>query len=87
MGYIQHSQERIRKSYERVFEKEKISSPRPYQERTEIPQMSNEYYKKMALKKYLNNEIDADTLHFILTNIENNKDNKNKRLSIDPSYQ
>lgn len=87
MGYIQHSPERIRSSYERVFEKGVISKPKQDLRRESIPQISNEYYKEMAIKKYLNNEIDADTLHSILANIENNTNNTRKRVSIDPSYQ
>jgi len=88
IGYIQHSPERIRESYERVFEKKELVSPQPYvQNRNIIPQMSNEYYKKMAIRKYLDSEIDIDTLHSILANIENNDSNMKRRPNIDLSYQ
>ena len=88
IGYIQHTPDRIRESYERVFEKKEIFSSQPeIQKRNIIPQMSNEYYKKMAIKKYLDGEIDIDTFHSILANIENNDNNMKKRLNIDISYQ
>ncbi len=87
IGYIQHTPERIRESYERVFENDEFSSPQPNIQRSDvIPQMSNEHYKKMAMKKYLDNEITIDELHSILANIEDSGNNTKKKLHIDPSY-
>jgi len=87
IGYIQHTPERIRESYERVFENDEFFSPQPNIKRSDVtPQMSNEHYKKMAMKKYLDNEITIDELHSILANIEDSGSNTKKKLNIDPSY-
>jgi len=87
MGYVQHNPKRIRESYERVFENDEFFSPQPNIKRSDVtPQMSNEHYKKMAMKKYLDNEITIDELHSILANIEDGGNNTKKKLNIDPSY-
>jgi hypothetical protein len=84
IGYIQHNPERIRKSYERVFENDKIKDNISDEKNKVEPNLSNEHYKKIAMQKYLDCEIDADTLHSILTTLEDKKQNTKK--SIDPSY-
>ena len=85
MGYIQHTTERIRRAYEKAFESERIEIPSYHNERHDItPKISNEYYKRIAIEKYLRGEIDAETLHHILGTLE--EKNTNKRRTIDPSY-
>lgn len=81
VGYIQHSPSRIRQSYERVFGDVKSLDRKP--DKGEVI-VDNEQYKKMAVKKYLMGEIDSDTLHSILTTIEEKK--QEKKSTIDPSY-
>jgi len=84
IGYIQHSTERIRKSYERVFEDGGIEDNVP-DERVNIrPELSNEYYKKIVMQKYLDGEIDIDTLHSLLSTLE--KKESERKPPIDPSY-
>jgi len=83
MGYVQHTPERIRKSYERAFgDNEPVDNTVPRQNVN--PEISNEYWKKIAMQKYLSGEIDVDTLHSILSTIEG-KGSKRKTLT-DPSY-
>ena len=83
MGYVQHTPERIRKSYERAFgDNEPVDNT--VQRQNVNPEISNEYWKKIAMQKYLSGEIDVDTLHSILSTIEG-KGSKRKTLT-DPSY-
>ena len=83
MDYVQHTPERIRNSYNLVFEKSIEQNVSDIQPTT--PDVSNDHYKKMATKKYLDGEIDVDTLHSILNNIEEKSDTKKQ--PPDPSYQ
>ncbi len=73
VGYIQHSQRRIREQYEKAFENN-VVDVKPLQ-----LQMDQEYYKQMAIKKYLDKEIDLATLHDMLTTIEQKKDKKQRK--------
>lgn len=73
VGYIQHSQRRIREQYEKAFENNGIEVKPPQL------QMDREYYKQMAIKKYLDKEIDLATLHDMLTTIEQKKDKKQRK--------
>ena len=43
----------------------------------------NEQYKRLAVKKYLEGEVDEDTLYSILTTLQEKENNKKQ---IDPSY-
>ena len=84
MGYVQHTAERIRQSYNKVFEDE------PSQETTDIqqpstPNISNDHWKKIAMQKYLVDEIDLHTLKTILDTIEDDGNKGNMRS--DPSYR
>jgi len=81
-GYVVHTPERIRASYNKVFEDDSDTTDIPLKA---IPQVSNEYYKKLATQKYLSGEIDADTLHTILNTIEERSEDK--KLPTNPSYQ
>ncbi|RLF42817.1 MAG: hypothetical protein DRN29_10915 [Thermoplasmata archaeon] len=68
MGYIQYASERIRKSYEKVFERNDDFIPdKPKLPETEL---DIEYYKKLAFKRYLDGEIDRDTLNALLKSFE-----------------
>lgn len=84
IGYIQHSPKRIRRSYERVFENDEIKDIISDEKNKVELNLSNEHYKKVAMQKYLDCEIDADTLHSTLTTLEDKKHNTKK--SSDPSY-
>lgn len=85
VGYIQHDPSRIRKTYERVFEDNKIENTICDKREHHLkPELTNEHYKKIATQKYLTGEIDADTLHSILATLEDKKSNQKK--SIDSSY-
>ena len=84
MGYVQHTAERIRQSYNKVFEDE------PSQETADIqqpstPNISNDHWKKIAMQKYLVDEIDLHTLKTILDTIEDDGNKGNMRS--DPSYR
>ena len=49
MGYIHHTTERIRRAYEKAFERERIEISSYHEERQSItPKISNEYYKRIA---------------------------------------
>ncbi|MCD6481513.1 MAG: tyrosine-type recombinase/integrase [Thermoplasmata archaeon] len=70
MEYIQYSSKRIRKSYDSVFEdghntKEIVDNPKmPERE------IDEEYYKRLAIKKFLDGEIDRETLNEMLKHFE-----------------
>ena len=83
MGYVQHTPERIRRSYERAFgDNEPVDNAVPRQNVN--PEMSNEYLKKIATQKYLLGEINVNELHSMLSTLEE-KGNKGK-IHADPSY-
>ena len=83
MGYVQHTPERIRKSYERAFgDSESVDNITPRQQIK--PEISNEYWKKVAMQKYLSGEIDVDTLHSILSTVE--EKGIKRKIPADPSY-
>ena len=68
MGYIQYASDRIRKSYEKVFERNDDFIPnKPKLHETEL---DINYYKKLAFKRYLDGEIDRETLNTILRTFE-----------------
>ena len=81
VGYIQHSPNRIRKSYDRVFGENNHQDLNPiiHTQMTDTGE-----YKKMAIQKYLTGEIDNNTLHSILATLDEGK-TKKKTVS-DPSY-
>jgi len=83
MGYVQHTPERIRKSYERAFgDREPVDNAISRQQIN--PEISNEYWKKIATQKYLSGEIDIDMLHSILSTIE--EKGTRRKIPTDPSY-
>jgi len=85
MGYVQHTPERIRRSYERAFgDSEPADSVVPKQHIN--PEMSNEYLKKIVTQKYLLEEIDVNELHSILSMIEEKGTRRKRNIPIDPSY-
>jgi len=71
IGYIQYASERIRKSYEKVFEKEDFATDEPKPPEIEL---DGEYYKKIAFKRYLEGEIDRKTLNAMLESFEESGD-------------
>lgn len=80
LEYVQHSSERIKKAYERVFEKHDI----PVENNVELqPKTENEeYYKKIAFEKYLNGELDLKTLNSMLHAFDGDKDLGKKQRDI-----
>jgi len=85
MGYIQHSNKRIRKAYEHVFkglsplsESSAPSSPTSFSSQ---PQE----YKKLAVEKYLRGEITHQELHTLLQTLEEQE--KPRQKSGDVAYQ
>jgi len=69
--YVQHVPSRIRKAYERVFDDaDEIYLP---EKRKPIMDTDPEYFKKLAIEKYLMGEMDADELSKFLKTIDNNK--------------
>ena len=84
MGYVQHTPERVRKSYNKVFEYATSQETSNRQQPT-TPDVSNDHWKKIATQKYLSGEIDLETLKTILNTIE---DDGNKGIvRSDPSYR
>ncbi|MGC9308964.1 MAG: hypothetical protein ACP5FL_09360 [Thermoplasmatota archaeon] len=84
MGYVQHTPERVRQSFEKVFE------GKPRHEQAEIqppttPEVNNNHWKKIAMQKYLTGEIDVDTLKTILETMGDN--HKKEHARTDPSYR
>ena len=82
VGYIQQASSRIRKAYDDVFaniENDIYAEKRIPEKR----RFNNEQYKKLAVKKYLEGEVDEDTLYSILTTLQEKENNKRQ---IDPSY-
>ena len=69
MGYVQHTPERVRKSYNKVFESAP-SQETSNRQQPVPPEVSNDHWKNIATQKYLADEIDLDTLKTILTTIE-----------------
>lgn len=84
LEYIQHNPQRIRESYNRVFEHSIIDKQSPEEINKIRPELSDQHYKKMVLQKYLDGEIDIQTMNSILTTLDN-RENKVKK-SPDPSY-
>jgi len=83
MGYVQHTPERIRRSYERAFgDSESVDKITPRQQIK--PEISSGYWKKIAMQKYLSGEIDVDTLHSILSTVE--EKGIKRKIPADPSY-
>jgi len=77
MRYIQYSSEKIRKSYEKVFERNDddiIHTHNPPETETNA-----EYYKKLAFKKYLDGEINRKMLNEILETFDG-KDEIDERI-------
>ena len=80
LGYIQHCPERIRKSYDHVFD----DAPQGDITIQDRHRLDNGYYKRMVMEKYLAGEIDIDMVHTIMTSLE--EKNPKKKTSGDPSY-
>ena len=83
VGYIQHTPSRIRKSYNKTFNDIEEPPHEPHKLQSSIP-LYNEEYKKIAVQKYLEGEIDARVLHQILDTIESKKDGQK---TMDLAYQ
>ena len=83
VGYIQHAPSRIRKSYDKTFRDVDENNIEPERE-TNIPLPDNKQYKRIAMQKYLDGEIDSNILHQILDTIDNKKDGPKH---IDLAYQ
>jgi len=83
VGYIQHTPSRIRKSYNKTFNDIEEPYHEPHKPASTIP-LDNEGYKKIAIQKYLEGEIDTTILHQILDTIENKKDDQK---TLDRAYQ
>jgi len=84
LGYIQHSPSRIRSAYEKVFgDVSTINQPleRDSTVQSNFPN-SDISYKQVAIKKYLDGEINAKILETILTGLDEQKVPKNN----DPAY-
>jgi len=64
LGYVQHTPQRIRKAYDRVFDDSDDYAPEPKLKAFNMEY--SEYYKKMAFQRYLSGEIDIETLNTIL---------------------
>ena len=83
LGYIQHTPSRIRKGYDRTFQN--VTDTNLNTDSTMPSVMSdNESYKKMAIKKYLDGELDNDALHAILRTLDTDKPVDKK---LDLAYQ
>ena len=72
LGYIQHTPSRFRKSYDKAFRNLAETGIHP-EETASSMGPDNESYKKMAIKKYLDDELDSDALHSILKTLDNDK--------------
>ncbi|HHO57256.1 MAG TPA: hypothetical protein ENJ70_01735 [Thermoplasmatales archaeon] len=77
MRYIQYSSEKIRKSYEKVFERNDDAII--YRHNPPETEMNAEYYKRLAFKKYLDGEIDRKILNEILETFDG-KDEIDERI-------
>jgi hypothetical protein len=81
-GYVQHLSNRIKKAYEPVFANLENNQHTEYQT-PQITNITNNQYKKVAMQKFLDGEIDAKTLHSVLTTIEIKE---NTKPNTDPTY-
>ena len=79
LGYIQHSPQRIRQQYEKAFNDVDTSN-------IDVPEtpVNPEHYKRLATKKYLDGEIDHNTLNSILSTIDDTQEGRNRD---DPAYR
>lgn len=78
LGYIQHTPQRIRKAYERVFEGNDELLPEI--KKPKSPDIEDvDYYKKLAFQRYLNGEIDTETLNTMLQAFDNGENTKNHK--------
>ena len=76
LGYIQHTPQRIRKAYDRVFDDNHDYSPEP---KVNVPGIDDsEYYKKMAFQRYLKEEISTETLNTMLHAFEDKEKTHSK---------
>lgn len=84
MRYIQHSSQRVKDSYERALGDVSENRDKTQEDNPEPTEKSgNEEYKKIATQKYLDGEIDVNTLSSILSTLEDDT----RDLITDPSYQ
>jgi len=80
MEYIQHVPDRIRKAYDEVFSVDtELTVPNKFRVSGE-----EQHYKKLAIQRYLDGEIDHETLYMILQGLEEKK--KPKTNVIDLAY-
>lgn len=86
IGYIQHSPERIRESYDRAFGHQP-QHPTPEPRTDGAPEITAETQRKTAIQKYLDGEIDRELLNTVLSTIEHRSSDKGHQHQIDPSYQ
>ncbi len=78
LEYIQHSPQRIRQSYEKVFE----DTPKIQPKTTENEKVDTDYYKRIAVQKYLDGEINEDMLHSMLDGLKDTKQEIRKNRDI-----
>ena len=87
IGYIQHTASRIRNGYDRTFQDLDDTNITPDNNTLPINPDSKRY-KKIAITKYLNGEIDTKTLHSILSTLDKEtSDAKNIEKMRDLAYQ
>jgi len=82
LGYIQHTPSRIRKGYDKTFLDMDDKMVNIETENMFI--QKNGRYKKIAIQKYLDGEIDTTALHSILTTLDKPR---NEPKNIDQAYQ
>jgi len=75
LGYIQHTPSRIRKGYDKTFQNLASNNLSTDSVMSSL-RSDNESYKKVAIKKYLDGEIDNKSLHTILAALDNEKREK-----------
>ena len=70
LGYIQHTPQRIRKAYDKVFDDNKLE-PLSNTKKVDAPKVEDaDYYKKAAFQRYLAKEIDRNMLDTMLQSFE-----------------
>lgn len=72
IGYMQHTESRIRKGYDHTFKDLQETDMDSPGENLLVNtcNLGKEHYRKMAFKKYLDGEIDIKTLHSILLTLD-----------------
>jgi hypothetical protein len=83
LGYIQHTLSRIRKGYDKTFQNVTDANLITGNAVSSV-KLDNESYKKVAIKKYLDGELDNNALHAILKTLDADKHVEKK---LDLAYQ